>query len=178
MIDTERLILRPWRDADVEPFMAATNTPAVMRWLGGIQNAAHYAAAATRMQDEQAEYGHCFWMIEQRATGELLGFCGIRRARHPGTAVCGKPELGWRLRESAWRQGIGKEAALAAIDWGWANLADSELVAYTVPGNTASCGLMEALGMRRRPDFDFDHPMFPNGHELCRHIVYSIERPS
>jgi len=178
LIDTERLILRPWRDADAEPFMAATNTPAVMRWLGGIQDAANYAAAAARMQDEQAEFGYCFWIIEHRATGDLLGFCGIRRARHSGTPVHGKPELGWRLRERAWRRGYGKEAALAAIDWGWANLSDTELVAYTVPGNTASWGLMEALGMHRRPELDFDHPMFPPGHELCRHIVYAITRPA
>ena len=177
MIESERLVLRPWQDADIVPFMAATNTPAVARWLGGLQHETHYAEVAARMQAEQAAHGHCFWIIERRTDAQLLGACGIRRAGHAGTPVFGKPELGWRLRESAWGQGYAKEAALATIAWAWANLGDAELVAYTVPANLASWGLMEALGMQRRTAFDFDHPEFPAGHELCRHITYAITRP-
>jgi RimJ/RimL family protein N-acetyltransferase len=177
MIETERLILRPWQDADIGPFMAATNTPAVARWLGGPQDEAHFAEVGARMQAEQAEHGHCFWIIERRCDADVLGFCGLRRAGHPGTPVFGKPELGWRLRESAWGQGYAKEAALATIAWAWANLSDAQLIAYTVPGNVASWRLMEALGMHRCPDLDFDHPRFSQGHELCRHITYALTRP-
>ena len=177
MIETDRLILRPWQDADIAPFMAATNTTAVSRWLGGLKDEAHYADIARRMQAEQAAVGHCFWIVERRVDAEVLGLCGLRHGGPPDTPVYGKLELGWRLRESAWGQGYAKEAALAAIAWGWTQLTDDEQIAYTVPGNVSSWGLMERLGMARRPDLDFDHPMFATGHELCRHIVYSIARP-
>jgi hypothetical protein len=45
-----------------------------------------------------------------------------------------------------------------------------------VPGNQPSWGLMIGLGMVRRPELDFDHPAFPVGHILCRHIVYALDR--
>ncbi|UVO53414.1 GNAT family N-acetyltransferase [Sphingomonas sp. SUN039] len=177
MIETARLTLRPWQNADIAPFMTATNTLAVSRWLGGLQDASHYADMASRMQAEQSAHGHCFWIVERRDDRKVLGLCGLRRAGHPGTPVHGKLEIGWRLSETVWGQGLAKEAALACISWGWDELRDDEQVAYTVPGNSASWGLMERLGMTRRSDLDFDHPMFPAGHELCRHIVYSIARP-
>lgn len=177
MIETERLILRPWRNDDVEPFMAGLDTPAVTRWLGGLKGKSDYLAAAERMTTAQKRDGHCFWIVERRIDAAVLGFCGIRRTDHPGTPVHEEAELGWRLREDAWGAGYAKEAALASIAWGWANLAVDRLIAYTVSGNTASWGLMERLGMNRAIDLDFDHPDYPQGHELCRHIVYSIARP-
>jgi RimJ/RimL family protein N-acetyltransferase len=151
--------------------------PAVVRWLGGLQDETHYAELASRMKAGQAALGHCFWIIERRTDAQLLGACGLRRADHAGTTVFRKPELGWRLREDAWRQGYAKEAALATIAWAWANLSDTELVAYTVPGNLASWGLMESLGMQRRKAFDFDHPKFPARPELCLQNAYGIARP-
>jgi RimJ/RimL family protein N-acetyltransferase len=175
-IETERLILRGWRDEDVGPFMAGLNTAAVTRWLDGVKDRAFYEGVAMRARQEQADLGHCFWIIERKSDSDILGFCGIRRAGHPGTPVNGMAELGWRLREDAWGQGFAKEAAMACIDWGRANLLDEQLIAYTVPGNTASWGLMKRLGMVHRPELDFDHPAFSAGHELCRHITYSIAR--
>ena len=51
----------------------------------------------------------------------------------------------------------------------------TRIIAYTVPQNQASWGLMIGLAMRRREDMDFDHPAFPTGHPLSRHIVYALE---
>jgi RimJ/RimL family protein N-acetyltransferase len=129
------------------------------------------------MKAEQAAVGQFFWLNQRRNDAQLLGACGLRRADHAGTPVFRKPELGWRLREDAWRQGYAKEAALATIAWAWAKLSDTELVAYTVPGNLASWGLMESLGMQRRKAFDFDHPKFPARPELCLQNAYGIARP-
>ena len=55
---------------------------------------------------------------------------------------------------------------------------DRRLIAYTVPQNSASRGLMIALGMQRRSDMDFDHPDLPSGHPLRRHITYAVEQPA
>lgn len=177
ILETARLRLRTWDEADIDPFMAHLNTPTVTRWLDGVKDRAFYEAVFQRMAATQAEHGHSFWIVERRADRELLGFCGIRRGGHPGTSVEGLVELGWRLREDVWRQGLAREAALACLDWGWENLPDSLMVAYTVPGNVPSWSLMQKIGMTHRPELDFDHPAFAQGHELCRHIVYGIDRP-
>lgn len=176
MIETERLILRPWREADHAPFLAMSRSPAVMRHLGRLLDAAEVEAAIARMQAGQAEHGHCFWAIERQADSAFLGFCGLK----PGAvgSLVGEIEIGWRLREEAWGQGYAKEAALASLAWGWAHLDAPRIAAITVQGNGASWGLMQRLGMIRRPDMDFGHPAFAEGHPLHWHITYTIDRPA
>ena len=92
--------------------------------------------------------------------------------------LIGEIEIGWRLRHDVWGQGYAREAAEASRDWAWAKLGLPRLVSITVPANIRSWGLMERLGMERRPDMDFDHPHFPPGHRLRGHITYAAERPS
>ena len=176
MIETERLLLRDWRDEDAAPFLAATNTPAVMEHLGGVQaDSSGIAATIARQRRYQKECGHCFWIIERRADRELLGFCGLQ----PGTVgpLDGEIEIGWRLRQDAWGQGYAREAAEASLAWGWANLAAPRILAITVSANAPSWGLMKRLGMVRRADLDFAHPGFAAEHPLSRHIVYEALRP-
>lgn len=175
VIVTGRLLLRGWRDADGDAFVAATNTPAVMEHLGGVEDPARLKSSVARQQALQAGHGYCFWIVERRADGELLGFCGLK----PGDvgSIDGEIEIGWRLRADAWGQGYSREAAAASLAWGWANLAAPRIAAITVAANARSWGLMERLGMKRRPDMDFAHPAFAAGHPLSAHICYVIDRP-
>ncbi len=176
-IATARLRLRAWRESDVDPFMHALNRPEVTRWLGGLKPRSHYVDLYRRMADSQARDGHCFWIMEGAASGAILGFCGVRRTDHPRLPVHGYLELGWRLAASHWGRGYAKEAALASIDWCRAQRPDDHrLIAYTVPDNRASWGLMRAIGMERDAALDFDHPAYPIGHALSRHIVYALDR--
>lgn len=173
-IETERLALRDWREADWPRFWAGTNTPAVMRWLGGVLDDDGMAATRARVENCRAANGFCFWVVERSSDGEVLGFCGLKRADAPGSTVTGQFEIGWRLREDAWGQGYAKEAAGAALDAAFDRFGADAVVALTVPGNTASWGLMERLGMRRREDLDYTDPRF--GEELNPTIVYRIAR--
>lgn len=177
MIETERLILREWLDADREEFLALCNSPAVMEHLGGPATAEEVDEGIARIRACQAEHGHCFWAMERKADGAFLGFCGLKVVDDPGMAIHGDIEVGWRLRADLWGRGYAREAAAASLDWGWAHLNADRIIAITVPANTRSWGLMERLGMVRRPDLDFDHPDFEPGHRLCRHITYVAERP-
>jgi RimJ/RimL family protein N-acetyltransferase len=175
MIETERLILRGWRDEDHAPFAAMGRSPAVMEHLGALQTDEQVAAGIERQRGFQSVHGHCFWAIERRADGAFLGFCGLK----PGTVgpIEGEVEIGWRLREDAWGQGYAREAAEASIAWGWANLDTPRIMAITTPANAASWGLMIRIGMVRRPDLDFGHPQFQPGDALYEHITYEIGRP-
>ena len=153
---TARLILRNWRAEDLDEFVRCTNTPAVMRWLGGVSPREEHEAGFERIQSYQREFGHTLWIVEDRATGELLGFCGLKRVNSPGAGdLAGTAEVGWRLRESAWGQGIAKEAAIASLDLAFGRFGYPEVVALTVEQNAPSQGLMARLGMRRRADLDF-----------------------
>ena len=173
MIETERLILRDWREDDVAPFVRHTNTPAVMRWLGGVQEPAALAARLReRMMRWQQERGFTFWAVERRADGALLGFCGLKIADDAGSPVEGEYEVGWRLREDAWGKGYAREAAAASLDHAFTVLGAERVVALTVAGNEPSWVLMERLGMTRRPDLDYDGPDWAEGGV----IVHAIAR--
>lgn len=173
-LETERLILRDWREEDWPEFFRATNTPAVMQWLGGVLDSEGEARQRARVEASHAANGFCFWAVERREDGALLGFCGLKRADAPGSTVTGAIEVGWRLREDSWGRGYAKEAAIAALDAAFGRFGAEEVVALTVDGNTASWGLMERLGMRRRQELDYDDPRYER--PWRRSIVYSIDR--
>lgn len=176
MIETERLVLRPWRETDKPVFHALVNTPAMMEHFGGPVPQARHDAILDRQMEQQARHGHCMWAVELRANGALAGICGLRIGGHPGTPVPEELEIGWRIGEAYWGQGIAREAAEASIAWGWANTSRPRIAAWTVIGNARSWGLMERLGMRRRPDLDFRHPDTDLSDPLGAMIVYAIDR--
>jgi len=169
--ETARLILRDWREEDWARFWEATNTPAVMRWLGGVCDADKREGAQQRLLSYERDHGHTFWVIERKSDGAILGFCGLKRSNQQGGPI-GMMEVGWRLREDAWGQGYAKEAAAAALDLAFGRFDADELIALTVERNVASWGLMKRLGMRRRTDLDFENADFDPDEPTI--IVYSI----
>jgi RimJ/RimL family protein N-acetyltransferase len=171
-IETERLVLRDWTVEDIEPFLRL-NTPEVMRWLGGVKSReAVEAAVRDRFIPWQESRGFTFWVVERKEDAELLGFCGIKIADDVGSPVEGEYEIGWRLREDAWGKGYAKEAAIASLEHAFGQLGAERVIALTVEGNSPSWGLMERLGMTRRPDLDYKGPEWAEGTV----IVYLIRR--
>jgi RimJ/RimL family protein N-acetyltransferase len=171
--ETGRLRLREWDDEDEVRFYEVMNRPEVMRHLGGVQLPEEWRSAYGRVRACQAEFGHAFWIVEDRASGDILGFCGIKRVNAPGTDMTGQHEIGWRLRPEAWGRGIAKEAAIAALDLAFGRFAAPHVLALTVPANAPSWGLMKRLGLTRRADLDFIDTRF--GPDLNPCIVYRVE---
>ncbi|MEP3422580.1 MAG: GNAT family N-acetyltransferase [Erythrobacter sp.] len=173
--ETDRLILRDWREGDWAEFWQATNTVAVMEWLGGVLDEDGMAGARARLESYQAEHGHTFWVVERKSDGMLLGFCGLKRSNQAGGPM-DMMEVGWRLREEAWGHGYAKEAAIASLDAAFAKFGADDVIALTVDANTPSWGLMIRLGMRRREDLDFANDEFDA--DAGKIIVYSIDKSS
>jgi RimJ/RimL family protein N-acetyltransferase len=179
-IETERLILREWREEDRPVLKSIINTPAMLRYFGDLMSDAEYDAFFERRLDEQKKVGGLgLWAVTQIENDQLIGTCGLRKADDypPTLPVSGMYEIGWRIGEAWWRQGFALEAACACIDWFWANTGADVLAAWTAEGNLPSQALMKRLGMSRRMDLDFDHPGVPDGCPLKRHVTYSISRP-
>ncbi|MCB2067680.1 MAG: GNAT family N-acetyltransferase [Erythrobacter sp.] len=172
-VETERLVLRDWRAEDWAAFWQHTNTQAVMRWLGGVADDSMRAQVQARLEGYQRDHGHTFWVVERKADGELLGFCGLKRSNQAGGPQ-GMMEVGWRLREDAWGHGYAKEAAVASLSVAFDRFPVDEVIALTVPRNVASWGLMLRLGMQRREDLDFSCPDFDPEDPTI--IVYSLSR--
>ena len=173
MIETERLILRQWREADRPAWLSMMADPDVGYWLGGLRTAEEESAAFDRGQRMIEADGFGMWAAERKADGRVVGSIGVRRMppdwNHP---FSGEVELGWRLARDAWGGGYASEGAAASLAWGLANLDVTRIVAFTATTNARSEAVMRRIGMTRRADLDFDHPALAADHQLRRHIVY------
>ena len=173
MIRTPRLVLREWRDADLEAFAAFNADPRVREYFPSLMTRTESQASIDRMRAHQAAYGFGFWAIDVPGVADCVGMCGLAWARfeaHFTPCV----EIGWRIAQAHWGQGYAPEAARASLDYGFATLGLDEIVAFAVVANTKSRRVMEKIGMSYNPADDFDHPGLPPGHPLRRHVLYRI----
>ncbi|MBV8166048.1 MAG: GNAT family N-acetyltransferase [Alphaproteobacteria bacterium] len=172
---TKRLLLRDWRDDDLEPFAALARDPEVMRHLRPLDRAGS-DALVSRIRGHCAEHGFGLWAVEIPGHAAFIGFVGLV---HVPQEMPFAPaiEIGWRLASAHWRRGYATEAATAARNAGFEQFGFPEIVAYTRPANVRSERVMQRLGMHHDPADDFDHPLIPVGDPLSRHVLYRKRRP-
>jgi RimJ/RimL family protein N-acetyltransferase len=168
-ISTGRLIMRGWRESDLAPWAVMNADPEVRRYLGPLLTFEQASAWVLNFQDDLDRYGFGFWALEVRASGEFIGFTGLR-AMAEEIPVAGV-ELGWRLARPAWGHGYATEAARAALAHGFDILGLPEVVAVTMARNLRSRAVMQRIGMTTDPAEDFDDPDVGEG-PLRRHVVY------
>jgi RimJ/RimL family protein N-acetyltransferase len=172
---TPRLLLREWRDDDVEPFAAMSADSEVMELLLGPMDRARSDFWVAGARGFWREHGYGLWVVEIPGEAPFAGIVGLNRAafKAPFTPAV---EVAWRLARPYWGRGIAREAARAVIEDGFYRLGLAEIVAITTPANRRSWGLMERLGMVRDVAGDFIHPGVPEGHPLQWHVLYRIRR--
>jgi RimJ/RimL family protein N-acetyltransferase len=173
VIETPRLILRPWRDSDLAPFAEQNADPFVMRFLLGPLSREESDAYVARARNDLIETGFCKWAVEAPGVAPFIGAVGLNRVRFEASFTPAV-EVAWRLHRSYWGQGYATEAARAAIEDGFTRLGLTEIVALTTLSNVPSMRVMEKLGMTRT--IEFDHPSVPEGNPLRRHILYRLAR--
>jgi RimJ/RimL family protein N-acetyltransferase len=174
-LETARLLLREWRDADREPFAAMNADPRVMEHFPNRLTTLESDALIDRMIERWMGDGFGLWAVERQGDGRFLGFTGFAAPTfeaHFTPAV----EIGWRFAVEAWGHGYATEAARAALRFGFEDLDLAEIVSFTVPANVRSRAVMERIGMTRDPADDFDHPRIPEGNPLRHHVLYRLAR--
>ena len=176
MIETERLILAEWRDDHRDAIAAINGDPVVMRFFVAPMSRTESDAQVDRQILAQAEHGFCFWAVERKADGVLLGLAGLKTGA-PDTPIADDLEIGWRLGRHGWGRGYASEAARAALAQGFADPAVARIAAITTGDNLKSRAVMERIGMVRDPGADFEHPAVPVGNSVRPHVTYFIRRP-
>ena len=159
--ETDRLILRTIEEGDAARQDRLLNTPAVMARLGGVKELHEIEAKHAKAMAMYAREGFSFLFMVEKASGEMVGHCGIKRVDNPLAPNVGDHEIGWLVREDRWRRGYAEEAMRAVLDWAFTRIAAPHVVALTSHANAGSWKLMQKLGMVRREDLDFADPAFP-----------------
>jgi len=181
-LTTDRLLLRPWKESDAEPYADLNQDPAVVEHFAGpVAREASYEQV-DYFNQMIAERGFGFWALEVRETGQFIGFTGLSvpsfEAPFLSTVENGLPgvEIGWRLAKDAWGNGYATEAARAALGYGFGPAGLDEIVSFTATTNLPSQRVMQRIGMTHDEADDFDHPRIEKGHRLERHVLYRIKR--
>lgn len=174
-VRTDRLLLRGWREDDLAPFAAMNADPRVTQHLSRALTREESDAFVAWIVEAWATRGYGQWAMERLDSGGFIGFTGLSAPSFeaPFTPAV---EVGWRLAPDAWGNGFATEAAEAALRFGFETVSLDEIVSFTVPANVRSRAVMERLGMTHDPADDFDHPRFPEGHRLRRHVLYRLDR--
>jgi RimJ/RimL family protein N-acetyltransferase len=147
-LQTERLILRRFTDADVDLLVELDSDPEVMRFLtGGIptpRDEIEREVLPSFLDHYRRFPGFGFWAAVEKSTGEFLGWFHLRPPKGGGPD---EAELGYRLRRSAWGKGYATEGSVALIRKAFAELAVRRVVSFTMAVNRASRRVMEKAGL-------------------------------
>jgi RimJ/RimL family protein N-acetyltransferase len=150
---TERLLLRPLRLADAPGMFELDTDPAVHRYLGGIggprpASLADSEATIRFIQAQYATHGIGRWAVVLRATGEFMGWAGLKLVAGPVNGQRDFYDIGYRFIPRYWGKGYGYEAALAWLRAGFDTLKISRICAYADIENTGSRRILAKIGLQ------------------------------
>lgn len=149
ILETPRLTLRVFEPRDAEAMYEVFRDPETMKyflhWLSdSVEDVRGFIEWVTGVQ---REYGFSYWAMVEKASGEVIGDCGLIPLEGEGPEI----ELGCDVRRDLWNHGYGKEASSAVLDYGFNVLKLDRIVAATHPENQAAQSVLEKIGMT------FDH---------------------
>lgn len=142
-LETARLRLRAFGDADLDAYAAMSADPEVMRYVGSGETLDREGAwrNLALFLGHWTLRGFGLWALEPKAGGAMIGFAGLWRPEGwPGI------ELGWRLARHAWGLGYATEAAGRARDWAFGERGLDRLVSVIDQDNARSIRVAERLG--------------------------------
>lgn len=154
MIETERLSLCGWTEAEREPFLGMCADPEVMHDYGGAWDRAYANEKFERYVAAHQRDGFGKWAIRRKSDAAFLGWCGVSPI-WPTLAPAPGLEIGWRLVRSAWGAGYATEAARASLADIFARTDAAEVISFTSPSNKRSLAVMVRLGLTRAESRDF-----------------------
>ena len=166
LLETERLRLRPYRREDVEALAPMFADAEHMCFYPSTFSFEQTQAWVDRQFERYRDDGFGLWVIEDRATGEVLGTAGPTVQVVDGV---GEVEIGWHVRPGWKGRGIAPEAAAAARDWAFENLDAGHVISLVRPENLASARVAEKIGMHVEREADYKGLL---------HRIYRIDRPA
>lgn len=143
MLETERLILRPLVEKDIDIIYAMRSDAELMRFIRQPQNRVESADWINLVSSRWASEQIGFCAMIEKSSNEFIGWCGLWRLKETGEL-----EIGYAVAKEFWGKGYATEAAVKFFDYAFERLQPEKIVAVADPDNAASRRVMEKLGMR------------------------------
>jgi RimJ/RimL family protein N-acetyltransferase len=161
-LETERLRLRAWREADVEPLYAFYSDPVSESIYGPVGSRGDVWRNVAKCIGHFHLRGYGLWALEEKTTGSFAGYAGLWFPQGWGDV-----EVGYGLAAEHRGKGFATEAAACARDYGY-KIGFERLVSYVLPTNEASQRVVQRL--HAKPDGAFMVHDVP-------HIIYLHQKP-
>ena len=168
-IETPRLLLRSWKEEDIEPFAEMNGDHRVMEFFLNRLTREESRSFYERINREFTEYGYGLYAVECKSDHSFIGYTGFHRIPFEVDFAPGV-EIGWRLKYECWNRGYASEAAKACLEYAAAHLPFSTVWSFTSLPNRRSEKVMRKIGMEWVKEFL--HPSVPDGHPLKTHLLY------
>lgn len=143
--ETNRLILRPFTEPDIPALFLMNSVPEMLTYIP-MEPFTHEAQAADIYHNvilaDYAKHGFGRWAVHHKDDNKVIGFCGPKYLPE-----FNKVELGYRYFPEYWGQGIGYEAAQAAVDTFQPKFNIDLFIALILHGNQGSEGVAKKVGM-------------------------------
>lgn len=145
IIETDRLVMRPFINSDVDKFSGICADEEVMKYIGGgTQDREQTQTKISKWIKDYEKDGFGLMALVYKESGELIGFCGLTRQSVDNEECI---ELGYRLSRKYWNQGMATEAAMAIRDHAFTHLNIEKLIAIIHPENVSSKNVAKKAGM-------------------------------
>ena len=170
-LQTSRLILRNWKQNDIEPFAILNSDPRVCEFLPNVLSQEETLTSVIKIQSHFKKHAFGLFAVELISTKTFIGFVGLKYFSFD-SHFTPSVELAWRLSWKNWGQGLATEAAQKVTQYGFETLGLPEILAITAKNNQRSRRVMEKLGMFTNEDENFLHPQLEYSHPLAEHVLY------
>jgi len=157
-IETERLIIRELLPADDEGMFALDSDPEVHRYLGRtpITHIDRAREAIANIRQQYIDNGIGRWAMTEKATGDFMGWTGLKLMKTPTNNHIDYYDLGYRMMKQYWGKGYATESAIASVRYGFEQLQLQDIYGWADVGNTASRHVLEKAGLRYVETFDYE----------------------
>lgn len=171
---SSRLGFRNWNNEDIPKMCAINADPMVMEYFPSLVGTNETTDFIVRMQHQFEQKKHCYFAVDELATGNFIGFIGLSEQTYKADFTpC--VDIGWRLSPQYWNKGYASEGALACLDYAF-NVLNLACVYATCPViNTKSENVMKKAGMFRVKNFI--HPRLAGNERLQGCVLYRIDKP-
>lgn len=160
-IETERLILRPVLDTDLEGMFELDSDPEVHKYLGNrpIKTKEEAQKAIDYIKKQYKERGIGRWAVLDKTTKEFMGWSGLKlntkeESYHPHYSNF--YDVGYRFIKRFWGKGYATESGKAAVHYGFNTMKLRSINAITEMGNTASHKALLKIGLDYIEDYEFE----------------------
>lgn len=145
IIETDRLILRPFTSNDLDALASIGSDPDVMHYIGDgkPQSREQTEQRLNAIIEHHSRHGFGLWAAVDKSSGDLMGFCGLQLLDNTSEV-----EVGYRLAKRFWGMGLASEAAMASLRYGFEDLGLDRIVAVVHPENIASRRVIEKIGLK------------------------------